>query len=125
MCRSAPRNGGRRRTRARRGALLAWTAALCLALPVAAHAQGRPRTGTAAEPKGTPPVSQQVTGEVIDVTGLMDRPRGDTRLPWAPPEGFAREPDVTFGRALRDEVLTPVDRNELRRLLELERSLGR
>jgi hypothetical protein len=55
----------------------------------------------------------------------MDRPRGDTRLPWTAPEGFAREPDVVFGRALRDEVLTPVDRNELRRLLELERSLGR
>jgi hypothetical protein len=99
---------------------------LCLAFPLAAHAQGGARTAKPAGPKGAPPqAEQQVTGEVINITGLMDRPRGDTRLPWTAPEGFAREPDVVFGRALRDEVLTPVDRNELRRLLELERSLGR
>jgi len=119
MCRSARHNGGRRRTRFRRWATPAWgaTLALCAALglpAVTAHAQGTPAQ-----------TQQQVTGEVIDVTGLMERPRGDTRLPWAPPDGFAREPDATFGRALREEVLTPVDRNEVRRLLELERALGR
>lgn len=118
MCRSARQTGGRRRPRARRRATLALLALLCLIAPVAAHAQG----GRAKAPAGD---TQQVTGEVIDVTGLMERPRGDTRLPWAAPGGFAREPDASFGRALREEVLTPVDRNELRRLLELERALGR
>jgi hypothetical protein len=116
MCRSAEQTGGRRRTRPRPGAYLALAAVLCFSVPTAAHAQGG---------RGKPEASQQVAGEVIDVTGLMERPRGNTRLPWAAPGGFAREPDVDFGRALRDEVLTPVDRNELRRLLELERSLGR
>lgn len=130
MCRNAPGTAGRGRTRTRRGAILGWVAALGLAFPLAAHAEGPPKAGAAPAPKGGPAAkapqsTQQVTGEVIDVTGLMDRPRGDTPLPWAAPEGFAREPDVTFGRALRDEALTPVDRNELRRLLELERSLGK
>jgi hypothetical protein len=135
MCRSAHQPGGRHRTRFRRAALACAT--LCLALPLAAHAQGDPAAVTrpaSPAPKSAPrsaPTSvpadatQQVTGGVIDVTGLMDRPRGDARLPWAAPEGFAREPDVTFGRALQDEILTPVDRNDLRRLLELERALGR
>jgi hypothetical protein len=68
---------------------------------------------------------RRVQGEVIDITGLMERPRGDTRLPWTLPEGFARSPEAPGGRALREEVLRPVERAELQRLLEVERLLSR
>jgi len=124
MCRSAQQPGGRHRTRFRRTATLVLAATLylptvCL-LPLAAHAQGAKGGATGASPQAT----QEVAGGVIEITGVMERPRAETRLPWAAPDGFAREPDVAFGRALRDEILTPVDRNDLRRLLELERSLG-
>jgi hypothetical protein len=119
MCRSAQQPGGRHRTRFRRTATLVLAATLCL-FPLAAHAQGAGNARKANPPEAT----QEVAGGVIEITGVMERPRAETRLPWAAPDGFAREPDVAFGRALREEILTPVDRNDLRRLLELERSLG-
>lgn len=103
--------------RGRRPAALAL--ALALALGAAAPA--------AAEPAGSrspAAADRQVVGEVIDITGLRERPRGDTRLPWALPEGFTRAPEAAPGHTLRDEVLRPVDREELRRLLEVERLLN-
>jgi len=106
-----PRPRGRRRAAVLLAVLLsAGGPAIALADPVKAH----------------PPAAadRQVVGDVIDITGLRERPRGDTRLPWAAPEGFARGAEPTPGRTLRDEVLQPVDREELRRLLEVERSLN-
>jgi hypothetical protein len=104
---------GRRPAAVLLGVALALFAGACPALadPVKAH----------------PPAAsdgQKVEGEVIDIMGLRERPRGDTRLPWAAPEGFTRTPEATPGRTLRDEVLQPVDREELRRLLEVERSVN-
>lgn len=119
MCRSAQQPGGRHRTRFRRTATLVLAATLCLS-PLAAHAQGAGQAKKATPSEAT----QEVAGGVIEITGVMERPRAETPLPWAAPGGFAREPDVAFGRALREEILTPVDRNDMRRLLELERSLG-
>ncbi len=87
----------------------------CLAVPHGAAAQGN---DTGARSKG-----QKESGTVIDITGLMARPRGDTRIPWAAPEGFSRDLQIDFGRVLRDEVLSPVDRPTLRRRMEVERSL--
>jgi hypothetical protein len=118
MCRSARQPGGECRTPA--GVRAAWLIVLLLVPAVPAMAQGP-------DPGGDPGSDndRRVMGEMVDVTGLMERPRGDTTLPWSPPGGFGSAPDVPFGRALRDEILTPVDRNELKRLLEVERSLGR
>lgn len=67
----------------------------------------------------------RVQGSVIDVTDLTDYPRGDTRIPWTLPEGLARAPEIEPGLPLREEVLTPVDRVELQRRLDLERALAR
>jgi hypothetical protein len=81
-----------------------------------------------ADPVKTHPPStagREVVGDVIDITGLRERPRGDTQLPWALPEGFTRAPaEPEPDHSLRDEVLHPVDREELRRLLEVERQLN-
>jgi hypothetical protein len=81
-----------------------------------------------ADPVKTHPPSgadREVVGDVIDITGLRERPRGDTQLPWALPEGFKRAPaEAMPDHSLRDEVLRPVDREELRRLLEVERLLN-
>lgn len=96
-----------------------------VALAAALLLQGIPARAADDRTGNGPAADKRVMGEIIDVTGMMERPRGDTRLPWTLPEGFGREPDVPFGRALHDEVLTPVDRNELIRLLEVERTLGR
>jgi len=87
---------------------------------------GGPAAALADPVKAHPPAAadRQVVGEVIDITGLRERPRGDTRLPWAPPEGFSRNAEATPGRTLREEVLQPVDREALQRLLEVERSLN-
>lgn len=87
----------------------------CLAVPHGAAAQDR---DAGARSKG-----QKESGTVIDITGLMARPRGDTRIPWARPEGFSRDLQIDFGKVLRDEVLSPVDRPTLRRRMEVERSL--
>lgn len=91
-----------------RGALLLAVLLAAWAAPAAAQDGGR-----------------QVVGEVIDITGVMERPRGDTRLSWTLPEGFTRSPELPVGRALRDEILRPVERDEILRLLEVERLLSR
>lgn len=87
-----------------------------LAVPTDATAQGG---GGEARAKG-----EKESGSVIDITGLMARPRGDTRIPWTRPEGFSRDLQIDFGKVLRDEVLSPVDRPTLRRRMEVERSLN-
>ena len=120
MCRSARQPGGECRTPCLSRWPLVLVAVLAFVAPAPTLAQG---PAGAADP--TTGAEHQVMGEVIDVTGLRERPRGDTTLPWSPPEGFGTQVDVDFGRALRDEVLAPVDRNELKRLLEVERSLRR
>jgi len=93
--------------------------ALCLLMlaPPGASAQER-RQLTDETPTG-------VVGDVIDITGFMERPRGDTRIAWDPPGGFDRSSDVQFGRMLWEEVLTPVSRQTLERRMDIERELAR
>jgi|GEM_PF-2896983 hypothetical protein len=119
MCHNAPRRSPGRTGPGPRAAAALLGA--CLALAWAAPAAADPvKTAPAAPPAGSPVLG----GEVIDITGLRERPRGDTRLPWTLPEGFARAPEAPAGQALRDEVLRPVDREALKRLLEVERLLN-
>jgi hypothetical protein len=66
-----------------------------------------------------------VKGELIDITGVMEKPRGETPLPWAAPEGKSLTLEVDFGRSLRGEVLAPVSREALSRRMAAERALGR
>jgi hypothetical protein len=67
---------------------------------------------------------QQGDGEVIDITGFMEWPRGDTSLTWTRPESFKRDTDLVFGLALKDEVFRPVDRDNLKRTMAVQRALG-
>jgi len=120
MFRDAPSMEGRRPPSALGlGALLA----LLLAWGTAAWADPvrAPRAASSSGAKGG---QAPVVGDVIDITGVRERPRGDTRIPWAAPEGFAKTPETTAGHTLRDEVVRPVDRESLRRLMEVERLLN-
>lgn len=64
-------------------------------------------------------------GDVIDITGFMEWPKGDTSVPWDPPEKFERGVGLVYGLSLKDEVFQPVDRDDLTRQMEVERALGR
>ena len=67
---------------------------------------------------------QQGDGEVIDITGFMEWPKGDTSISWTRPEGFRRDTDLVFGLSLKAEVFRPVDRESLKRTIEVQHRLG-
>ncbi len=64
-----------------------------------------------------------VQGNVINITGFREWPRGDTRLGWTMPEPFDLNPDLVYGLGLQSEMVAPVERLRMKRRLEVERLL--
>ncbi len=93
--------------------------ALVLLLPFTAQAdQARQKRIT---PASTPSSGQ----ETIDISGFMEWPKGDTRIPWGRPQAFSREADLVYGLKMKQELFRPVDRTGLMRRMEVEQRLGR
>lgn len=97
-----------------------WGWCLGVAFFIAAIGMATPGRLYAQPGADTPAVSG-----VIDITGLMEQPRGNTRIPWTLPRGFDRTPGIDHGRTLREEILIPVERDALKHQMEVERILSR
>jgi len=101
---------------------------LCLFMPLSAQADP-PKlsraTGAISAARDVAPAADEAEAvDVIDVTGFMEWPRGDSRVGWQRPARFQRNTDLVFGLSLKNEVLRPVDRDGLRRAMRVQRLLS-
>jgi len=68
--------------------------------------------------------AQTAGDDVIDISGCRERPRGETAVAWTRPAGLQRETGLRFGRALRQEIFTPVSRVGMARRMAVIRAVS-
>ncbi len=102
---------------------LALLAGVLLVFAAPLFADQPSRVNTSQKAQAT--TAQKSGSGVIDITGFMEWPKGDTRIAWGRPQSFSRGTDLVFGLRLKADLFRTVDREGVLLQQEAERLLGR